>query len=486
MNAGHSDWTQTFYKVPVSLDTHLENLGAKRLSPMGRVNTARDDVFDSLEAWLAGQLWPALNAEQELQTDIGRNDTRLNVVVGEQPPPNNTTRKGYHAAVVTQAKLLSSPGVAPKRHMELQLPAEISYEAGDHLQILPTNDSSVVKRALSRFALREDTVVTINPGSASCPLPGDVPINTPLTALELFSSYFDLRRAASTRQIGLLINTAADEVTKQSLREVLANTMNTASILDLLDQFEPSSLPLPLSSFLLMLSPMLPRVYSFSSSSQWKPGHGTLTYSVVDRAAAGPNKGVASNHLASRKPGSIVYVSLPANKAPSLFRLPAPELKTPVIMIGAGTGLAPFRGFIQERALFMKNNELGREQTSPALLFFGCRGSKLDDLYRDELDVMERDCVVSVRRAYSQEHEEGGCRYVADTVKRHIEEIIQLWNRGARLYVCGAKHMSDGVSSVLSPALFEEDRAAGRTDEKSVDGWLRNLPQDRYLVEIFN
>lgn len=313
-------------------------------------------------------------------------------------------------------------------------------------------------------------MVTVNPGSASCSPPGDIPINTPLAALELFLSYFDLRRAASTRQIDSLVNTAADEVTKQALREVLANTKYTASILDLLDQFKPSELPLPLSYFLLMLSPMLPRVYSISSSPRWKPGHGTLTYSVVDRAAAGPNKGIASNHLASREPGSIVYVSLPANKAPSLFRLPAPELKTPVIMIGAGTGLAPFRGFIQERALFMKNNELGREQTSPALLLFGCRGSKLDDLYRDELDVMERDCVVSARRAYSQEHEEGGCRYVADTVKRQIDEIIQLWNRGARLYVCGAKRMSDGVSSVLNPALFEEDRAAARTDEKSVDG----------------
>lgn len=159
VNAGHSDWTQTFYKVPESLDAHLENLGAKRLSPMGRVNTARDDVFDSLEAWLAGRLWPALDAEQEVQPDISRDDTRLNVIVGEQPPPNNTARKGYHAAVVTQTKLLSSPGVPPKRHIELRQPAEISYEAGDHLQILPTNDISIIKRALSRFALKEDTEV---------------------------------------------------------------------------------------------------------------------------------------------------------------------------------------------------------------------------------------------------------------------------------------------------------------------------------------
>lgn len=483
---GHSDWTQTFYKVPEFLDTQLEKLGAKRLSPMGRANTAKDDVFDSLEEWLAGQLWPALSAEEEPQSDGARNDTRLQVIVGEQPPHNDTPRRGFHAAVVTETRLLSSPGVAQKRHIELQLPAEISYEAGDHLHILPTNDLTIVKRALSRFALKENTVVTINPGSAGCPPPGVIPINIPMTALELFSSYFDLRRAASTRQIDFLIDSAAGEVTKQSLREVLTDNKDTASILDLLDRFEPSELPLPLSSFLLMLSPILPRVYSFSSSPRWKPGHGTLTYSVVGRAAAGPNKGVASNHLASREPGSIVYVSLPANQEPSLFRLPAPQLKTPVIMIGAGTGLAPFRGFIQERALFIKNNEGGSEQLPPALLFFGCRGSNLDDIYRGELDAMEKDGAVGVRRAYSQEQDESGCRYVADTVKSHIKEIVHLWDRGARLYVCGAKSMSDGVFSVLSPALFEVDRTVGRTDETSVDGWYGALPRGRYLVEIFS
>lgn len=486
VNIGHSDWTQTFYKIPESLDTQLEKLGTKRLSPMGRANTAKDDVFDSLEAWLAGQLWPALSAEEEPQSAGIQNDTRLSVTVGEQLPRNHTPRKGFHAAVVTETRLLSSPGVAQKRHIELQLPDEFSYEAGDHLHILPTNDLTIVKRALTRFALKENTVVTINSSSESCPPLGDLPVNIPLTALELFSSYFDLRRAASTRQIDFLIDTAAGEETKQSLREVLTDNKNTASILDLLDRFEPSELPLPLSSFLLMLSPILPRVYSFSSSPRWKPGHGTLTYGVVDRAAAGPNKGVASNHLASRELGSIVYVSLPANQEPSLFRLPAPELKTPVIMVGAGTGLAPFRGFIQERALFIKNNEGGRDQLLPALLLFGCRGSNLDDLYRGELDAMEKDGVVGVRRAYSQEQNEGGCRYVADTVKSHIKEIVQLWDGGARLYICGAKSMSDGVFSVLAPALFDVDRTAGRTDETSVDGWFRALPRDRYLVEIFN
>lgn len=453
---------------------------------MGRTNTAKDDVFNSLETWLAEQLWPALSSDEELSSDSVISDTRLNVIVGDQPPRNNITPKGFHSAIVIETKLLSSPGVAQKRHIELQLPAEISYEAGDHLHILPTNDSSVIKRALSRFALKENTVITVSLDSAGCPPPGSIPVNTPLTALELFSSYFDLQRAASTRQIDLLVDTATDEATRQSLKEVATHANSTASVLDLLDRFEPTELPLPLSSFLLMLSPMLPRVYSFSSSPRWRPGYGTLTYSVVDRATAGPNKGVASNHLVSREPGSVVYVSMPARLEPSLFRLPAPELKAPVIMIGAGTGLAPFRGFIQERALLIKSINEWRKQTPPAVLFFGFRGPEFDDLYRDELDTMERNGVVRVHRAYSQGYDKSGCRYVTDTVKTHSGEIVQLWNGGARLYVCGAKNVSDGVFLVLGQALFEADRMAGRTNETSVGGWFRALPQDRYLVEIFN
>lgn len=263
MSTGHSDWTQTFYKVPLSVDTQLKKLGAKRLSPMGRANTAKDDVSDSLETWLSEQLWPALSSDEELSSDSIINDSRLNVAVGDQPPRNSIIPKSFHSAIVTETKLLSSPGVAQKRHIELQLPAEISYEAGDHLHILPTNDLSVIKRALSRFALKENTVINISMGSAGCPAPGSIPINTPLTALELFSSYFDLQRAASTRQIKLLIDAATDKATRQSLREVLAhaNNLNTSSVLDLLDRFKPTEGPPPFLLPTLALAHAAPGIF---------------------------------------------------------------------------------------------------------------------------------------------------------------------------------------------------------------------------------
>lgn len=453
---------------------------------MGRVNTAKDDVFNELDKWLAGQVWPGLWPDGEPESGNFQNATKLEVIIGEQTPRNKVLRKGFKAATVTGTRLLSSPGVPQKRHIELQLPDDMSYEAGDHLQILPSNDLSTIKRALSRFALKEDTMLTIKQASPTCPPPGDIPINTSLTALELFSGYFDLQRAANTRQIDILVDAAADEVTKQSLREVLADPKNTASMLDLMDRFPSSDLPLSLSSFLLLLATMLPRVYSFSSSPRWKPGHGTLTYNVVDQAAVGLNKGVASNYLASLEPGSTVYVSLPNKQGCSLFRLPPPELNTPVIMIGAGTGLAPFRGFIQERALSITSNKGVIKQIPPALLFFGSRGPKLDDLYREELDESESKGIVSVWRAYSQDQDNCGCRYVTDTVKNHLCEITRLWNAGSKIYVCGSKDMSGGVYSVLAPALFEVDRIGGRTNETSVDGWMRDLPQGRYVVELFN
>lgn len=98
------------------LDTHLENLGAKRLSPMVRVNTAKEDVFDSLEAWLAEQLWPALSVGEELQANsVRNNDARLKFIVCERSTLNNNARKGFHSAVVTETRLLSNPGVATHR-----------------------------------------------------------------------------------------------------------------------------------------------------------------------------------------------------------------------------------------------------------------------------------------------------------------------------------------------------------------------------------
>lgn len=156
-------------------------------------------------------------------------------------------------------------------------------------------------------------------------------------------------------------------------------------------------------------------------------------------------------------------------------------------MICAGTGLAPFRGLIQERARYLRNNPGKETDLGSAVLFFGCRGENLDDLYRDELDEFEKQGAVTVRRAYSQDPTAAsqGCKYVTDKVRAHIDEIEGLWKQGGRIYVCGMKKMADDVYNLISPRLFRADQLAKRTEEDSVDAWHKKLPRGQYVVEIF-
>lgn len=464
----------------------MKKVGANRIAPMGRVNTARDDIFAELDAWLSNHLWKALNVDDLRQSETVQNETELEVIVGDIPK-GTVIRRGFAPAVVTESKVLSRPGVAQKVHVELCLPEQATYQAGEHVQILPANDKDTVQRALSRFGLERHTPITVR-SSTSRGTSGSLPVNTPIQAGEIFTHYLDLRRAANARNVDALIGIAVDDDTRQQLREVLAkiHTENTASALDILSRFPQSAVPLTLSSFVAMLPAILPRTYSFSSATKWTSGHATLTVNVVDRMAAGANRGLASNYIASLVKGDEVLVSVPEKepRRPALFAAPKCENGPPVVMICAGTGLAPFRGFVQERALHLRSKSDGK--LAPAVLFFGCRGEELDDLYRAEFDAFENEGIVAVRRAYSQDQERSeGCRYVTDRVALNKDEIVNLWKNGGKLFVCGMKKMSDGVFDVLGPALFAADQAEGKTDKLSVDAWRSEIA-DRYVVEIFS
>ena len=113
------------------------------------------------------------------------------------------------------------------------------------------------------------------------------------------------------------------------------------------------------------------------------PGLASLTYGVVDRPAksgTGRHVGVASSYLASLQEGDKVQVAI--RSATKGFQLPAEPHKTPIVCVGAGTGLAPFRAFVQERAIMRARGQA----LAPAVLFYGCRDPAVDDLYRDEFD----------------------------------------------------------------------------------------------------
>ncbi len=161
----------------------------------------------------------------------------------------------------------------------------------------------------------------------------------------------------------------------------------------------------------------------------------------------------------------------------SAFRLPE-DPATPVVMIGPGTGLAPFRGFLQERAAVQAQ---GREVAS-ALLFFGCRHPQQDFIYEDELRQFEAQGVAQLVTAFSRVAGEPKC-YVQDQLYARRDQVWQMIEQGAVIYVCGdASRMAPDVRRTLG-AIYREKTGA---DEAAAERWLNEMTaQNRYLVDVW-
>jgi cytochrome P450/NADPH-cytochrome P450 reductase len=208
-----------------------------------------------------------------------------------------------------------------------------------------------------------------------------------------------------------------------------------------------------------------------------EPAVCSITTGVVRgpaRSGTGTFTGVASGHLAQLPEDGTVFVFV---REPTIeFRPPATD--RPMIMVGAGTGLAPFRGFLQERAA-------QREQglpTARSLLFFGCRTSLTDQLYADELRSYEEQDLVRVEYAYSQEPGRPG-RYVQEAFLDCADEVWDLLQEGAVVLVCGnAATIAPGVRRSLLH-IFRERTS---TSEADAEAWLAGLrAADRFVEDIW-
>ncbi|GME41920.1 hypothetical protein GTA08_BOTSDO08492 [Neofusicoccum parvum] len=472
---GHHDWTTTFHKIPILVDEALERHGAKRIVSRGSVDTAEEDAFLKLEEWEDQFLWPGLGAVPEA-SDSGR------LKITYQPPYN--TRKGFVEALVSDIRLLSKPGVAKKGHIELMLPQGMTYSAGDSLAVLPLNSRRNVQRVLSRFHLAWDSMIRIENSEQ-----GNLP-SEPISVADLFSSYVELAQPATPRNIRTLIDAIPDDETKKSLLSLASTAYATeirdkrVSVLELLERFP--NLAVPVETFLSTLPVLRHRLYSISSSPTWQPSHASLTFSVVDapaRSGAADARflGVASNHFLDLTPGAVVRISLRTTNP--RFRPPPDPLATPVVLLAAGAGLAPFRAFVQDRAERLR----GGSALAPALLLFGCRGPRLDDLYREELDAFEAEGVVSVRRAYSREPghaDAAGCAYVQERLWREREEVLELWEKGAVVYVCGGTGMAEAVKEAVARIVGEGRDGPGELVADPA-AWVASLEPKRYIAEVF-
>src|SRR3954447_1753194 len=218
-----------------------------------------------------------------------------------------------------------------------------------------------------------------------------LPVGDAVSVGRLLTDFVELQQVATRKQIQIMSEHTRCPVTKPKLLAYVGDDAAASehyrtdilgkrkSVFDLLE--EHPACELPFHAYLEMLSLLAPRYYSISSSPSGDPSRCSVTVGVVEGAAGsgrGVFKGVCSNYLAGRRAGDNVHATVRETKAG--FRLPD-DPAVPVIMIGPGTGLAPFRGFLQERA----HRKTQGAKLGPAMLFFGCRHPDQDFLYADEL-----------------------------------------------------------------------------------------------------
>jgi cytochrome P450/NADPH-cytochrome P450 reductase len=307
----------------------------------------------------------------------------------------------------------------------------------------------------------------------------------------------ELSTPASKRQIEAIAKTATEEDQKAlhamiSSDEVFKNEVisKRMSILDILEDF-PSS-KLSFGAYLDMLKPLAPRQFSISSSTYGTdpktakgedvPVMASITYDVHIAPARSGNgrifRGVASNYLAASDPGSKIRCFVrPSNTS---FHLPE-DVTKPIIMVAAGTGIAPMRGFIQERACLA---EVGERQLGPALLYYGCRDSERDFLYKDQLAEWEKLGAVTMRPTFSRKGPEGTPKYVYQRMWDDREELAALFREGgAKIFVCGsANKLARSVAETVMKIWLE--RNPDKT-EKEAEEWLDSIREERYVTDVF-
>ena len=309
-----------------------------------------------------------------------------------------------------------------------------------------------------------------------------LPVGEAIAVHRLLSDFVELQSPATRKQIQTMAQHTRCPFTRPKLEALLDEEAFRAeilvkrkSVLDLLEAYPACELPFPV--FLEMLPLMTPRYYSISSSPVADGARCSITVAVVEgpaRAGSGIYHGVCSNHLARQAAGCSVQAFVKETKVG--FRLPI-DPAAPIVMIGPGTGLAPFRGFVRERAaLKAQGRPLG-----PAMLFFGCRHPDQDFIYGGELKEHADAGVVDLHVAFSRL--EGKKRYVQDLLREQSESLWPLIVQGAMVYVCGdGGRMEPDVKRALI-ALYRDKTGA---DAAAGDSWMAGLVADgRYVLDVW-
>ncbi|KAK3704717.1 NADPH-cytochrome P450 reductase [Vermiconidia calcicola] len=484
----------------------LDSLGAHAFMPIARADDAKGETEEHYLDWksslfstLKDQLKyqehdPVYEPFVEVLEDSSLSD--LDVLHGQPFGKANDrrtlrTKSPTHALPVTMAKeLFQNTADRNCIHMELDLSEQpgVKYKTGDHVGIFPSNPVGEVERLLQCLGCQQRRQLPIS--IAQLRTEDKLNIPTPTTLDALLGYYLEICAPVSRETIASLVQfapTSADKDALSSLntdKAAYAELQHTryitlGSLMQHVAPEEGAWSGLPLSFILETLPAMQPRYYSISSSSVVQPRRVALTAVVADKALPGTQErvfGLCTNFLLALKSsisgachpfglryplegpqGALSSTKVFAHIRKSTFRLPTLP-SHPIVMVAAGTGIAPFRGFLQERA---RLSRMGRE-VGRMILVFGCRNEQ-DFIYQDELLELQQalGSSLTVVTAFSRPVN-GSKTYVQDRIAEHSKELCDLLtNSDANFYICGSAAMARDVSKTLETQLQSQQNWDG-------------------------
>ena len=499
----------------------LDRLGARSLMPVGRANDAEGGTQEDFIGWkqsLYSQFTSQLGFEEkeaQYMPELAvQEDESLEPIDLHHGEPDNRDSSRITAQcspvrpldIAASRQLFEASDTQQQRHclhidLDLTSHPELSYKTGDHLAIWPGSPDDEVERLLQVLgrSARRDVPVSIKPVDPAT----KVKIPSPPTAAARFRYYLEICAPVNRDSVLGLAQFAPSPAAKSYLLELgqdkaryaafLNRThVNLGRLLQLASPDTPWS-ELPLSYLVETLPPIQPRYYSISSSSVISPRKASITVLVSsDPVPESPDQlihGVTSNYLlaisstlhSSRTghPQGLTYHLTGPNDAltggkvfahlrKSRFKLPRLG-SCPLIMVAAGTGIAPFRAFIAERRQLQ---QIGRD-IGEMVLFFGCRRPDEDFLYREELESLQAALGGRLRVVTAFSRLGGGepKMYVQDRVREAGEEVVRLMDEGANFYICGRAGMAREVDEVVGGVM---KRAKG-WEEEMVNEWRKGI-----------
>jgi len=528
---GNSQW-HTYQQFPKEVDAGLTRCGAQRLFDLGTCDVDGPSFESDFEEWLEALmrvvggtspssspvaaavddkhdqefvlLGPGVKFDGPLYTsskDLFLELDKAKARIKKDSPAPHTLQADFKLHTIQAAEasreLCQNPEGRSVRHVTLRLSEELGeYRAGDHLEVFPPNPLELVVMALDAVGLSPQAAVVWDP-SVGDRIKFDLKegmqalrklLPKYLVTAELFMQWIpDLAAVPNRKTIGWLAGKLTDESARGQLRALGADAKAYSekvaspklSLAEVLQQHK-GAWSLAIGELAAHAKLLQSRYYSVSSSPAGAKDKRIVTLSVGQlefKTGTGRlHRGVASTALGNLAAGDVILGSV--RKLSSGFHVPD-DLLAPMIMVGPGTGLAPMMGFLQEREHLLRSGK----KLGPAVLFFGCRNSSQDFLYREELqEFLKTGALTELHVAASREGPQKV--YVQDVIVEKCQEVWRLLQHPkAAIYVCGdARAMAPDVKKAFQRVA---ELCGGRSTARAADLVASMVEGERYLEDVW-